>query len=55
MPCRQVSPEVMSRVEADLLAILGLNAPHGMEFMDVEEVYLVDPVTKAGSWRPKDG
>mmetsp|Transcript_5363 Transcript_5363/g.11774 ORF Transcript_5363/g.11774 Transcript_5363/m.11774 type:complete len:186 (-) Transcript_5363:24-581(-) len=47
-----VSPEVLTKVEQDLLAILDGYAPQGYTYVDVEEEYVVDPGTGQGSWRP---
>ena len=38
-------------MELDLLTILKGQAPEGMTFTDMEEEYVVDPVTKLGSWQ----
>jgi len=47
----KVDPQVVSKVEADLFGILRGHAPMGYEFYDVEEEYVVDPETGAGSWQ----
>ncbi|GAX77584.1 hypothetical protein CEUSTIGMA_g5028.t1 [Chlamydomonas eustigma] len=47
----KVDPQVVSKVEADLFGILRGHAPLGYEFYDVEEEYVVDPETGAGSWQ----
>lgn len=38
-------------MEADLLNILQGGAPKGFEYHDVEEEYVIDPVTNVGSWQ----
>ena len=43
--------QVVNQVENDLMNILAGGAPHGYEYHDVEEEYVVDPETGAGSWQ----
>ncbi|KAL6776399.1 hypothetical protein ACKKBG_A20985 [Auxenochlorella protothecoides x Auxenochlorella symbiontica] len=47
-----VEPEIVSKVEMDLLTILAGGAPPGMQFVDYEEVWQVNPETGVGEWVP---
>ena len=43
------------QVEEALVAILSGAAPEGMEFVDVEEEFVIDTATGKGSWKPVVG
>lgn len=48
----EVDAETVAKVEFDLLTILAGGAPAGMQFVDYEEVWKVDPETGKGEWVP---
>eukprot|EP00208_Stichococcus_sp_RCC1054_P003321 CAMPEP_0206141444 /NCGR_PEP_ID=MMETSP1473-20131121/12936_1 /ASSEMBLY_ACC=CAM_ASM_001109 /TAXON_ID=1461547 /ORGANISM="Stichococcus sp, Strain RCC1054" /LENGTH=236 /DNA_ID=CAMNT_0053536021 /DNA_START=463 /DNA_END=1170 /DNA_ORIENTATION=- len=50
-PPVDVPPNVVAQVEADLLTVLNGGAPDDVEFVDVEEEYVVDE-NGHGSWQP---
>lgn len=50
-PKIESDPAHVARVERDLLTILGGAAPPGVEYMDVEEEYVVDEAG-VGKWLP---
>lgn len=45
-------PNVVHEVEQAVVTILQGRAPEGIKFIDVEEEYVVDPVSGEGSWQP---
>ncbi|KAL4436073.1 hypothetical protein ABPG77_005521 [Micractinium sp. CCAP 211/92] len=47
-----VSPQVVQKVEMDLLTILAGGAPEGLKFVDTEEEWVVDPASGQGAWLP---
>lgn len=50
----QVDPELVSKVEAELLALLNGRAPLGTSIVDYEEQFVVDEAKKTGSWQLMD-
>eukprot|EP00198_Chlamydomonas_reinhardtii_P000540 XP_001689875.1 predicted protein [Chlamydomonas reinhardtii] len=53
-PVPKVDPGEVAAVERDLLALLSGFAPAGMRITDVEEEFVVDAHSGAGSWQ-RDG
>ncbi len=50
-PAPGVDPNLIAKVELDILDILAGKAPYGVTYTDSEEVYHIDKSGK-GEWRP---